>query len=564
MKWLSKLFSKKASDNKEPVEEQPEDEAMDIWQALSTHTPLTAQARQEILANPFQVTPDKFKMVGGGAMDSSQQQSAKQAFTLGQQRINQNLFSWYVMQSFIGYQACGLIAQHWLIERACSLKGRDAARKGYDILCDSVDLTAKQIKFIEKQDRKFKIKKQLEEADKFKNVNGIRHVLFVVDSTDPDYYEKPFNPDGITPGSYKGISQIDPYWVTQNLTTEGVTEPVSQYFYEPEFWVISGKKYHRSHFVIMRGPEVADILKPSYQYGGLPLTQRIMERVYAAERTANEAPQLAMTKRLNVRKMDLEKAMGNLSNFETSLNQFANFRDNYGIEAIGKDEEHQQLETTLTDLDVTIMTQYQIVAGQSGIPATKLMGTSPKGFNATGEHEIETYHEELESIQENDLSPIVERHHICLMRSIIAPKFKVEPFEIEHEWRPLAVMSEVDQSTVSVNKANSDKLYSDMGAVDAYDIRDKLIADKDSGYTGLEAVERPEEEEIDLTPPEEEQPQEEPVEDSIGMDEIRHENNKWWVYSEEGKRLSRGYQTKGEAENRLQEIEYWKTREHKG
>ena len=59
-----------------------------------------------------------------------------------------------------------------------------------------------------------------------------------------------------------------------------------------------------SHFVILRGPEVSDILKPSYLYGGLPLTQLILERVYGAERTANEAPMLALTKRLVVRYME--------------------------------------------------------------------------------------------------------------------------------------------------------------------------------------------------------------------------------------------------------------------
>jgi len=37
-----------------------------------------------------------------------------------------------------------------------------------------------------------------------------------------------------------------------------------------------------------------------YMYGGIPVSQRIMERVYAAERTANEGPLLAMSKRTNV------------------------------------------------------------------------------------------------------------------------------------------------------------------------------------------------------------------------------------------------------------------------
>ena len=71
------------------------------------------------------------------------------------------------------------------------------------------------------------------------------------------------------------------------------------------------------------------------------------------------------------------------------------------------------------------MTQYQLVAAAAGVPATKLLGTSPKGFNATGEFEESSYGEELESIQQHDLSPLVNRHHLLLIRSHVTKKFKI-------------------------------------------------------------------------------------------------------------------------------------------
>ena len=80
--------------------------------------------------------------------------------------------------------------------------------------------------------------------------------------------------------------------------------PDSLTFYEPQYWRVGGKRIHKSHLWISRGDEVADILKPSYLYGGVPVVQQIFERVYAAERTANEAPILALTKRLNIQKAE--------------------------------------------------------------------------------------------------------------------------------------------------------------------------------------------------------------------------------------------------------------------
>lgn len=538
---------------------------------------------QYIKDNAFQVTHDQIKLVDGNhegvAMDSSAMESAKNAFVLGQQRLPQNLFAWYVSQGFIGYQACGIIGQQWLVSKACSIKGRDAVRKGYTITVnDGSDISTEIISDMVKSDKKYKVKKNLCEADTFKEIFGIRHILFVVDSPDEDYYEKPFNPDGILPGSYKGISQVDPNWITPYLASQDVYDPASIDFYEPTYWSLSGKKYHKSHFIILRGPEVADILKPSYIYGGIPLTQRIMERVYGGERTANEGPLLAMTKRLNIRRLDMEKAMANQKALEEAVAFQIDMRDNHGYLFADTSEEIQQLETALADLDVTIMTQYQLVAAEANVPATKLLGTSPKGFNATGDHEIKTYHEELESVQENDLSPILERHHVCLIRSYIMPKYGIPSFETEVNWNPLDAPSAKELAEINQLKSNTDIAYMNTGAIDAYDIRDKIIGDPDSGYDGLEEVERPEEDrdyldpplDLDTEGPPETQEQPEPTNvveaetvehKTTAVDFVRQESDGWYVYSESGKKLGGPYSNKKKANNRLRQIEYFK---HKG
>ena len=201
------------------------------------------------------------------------------------------------------------------------------------------------------------------------------------------------------------------------LTAESTADPSAEHFYEPDFWIISGKKYHRSHLVVVRGPQPPDILKPTYLFGGIPLTQRIYERVYAAERTANEAPLLAMSKRTSTIHVDVEKAIANEDAFNTRLAFWIANRDNHGVKVIGIDETMEQFDTNLSDFDSVIMNQYQLVAAIAKTPATKLLGTSPKGFNATGEHETISYHEELESIQEHIFDPLLERHYLLLAKS---------------------------------------------------------------------------------------------------------------------------------------------------
>src|SRR5690606_6960590 len=40
---------------------------------------------------------------------------------------------WYASKTFIGYQLCAMLAQQWLISKACLMPAKDAARNGYDI-----------------------------------------------------------------------------------------------------------------------------------------------------------------------------------------------------------------------------------------------------------------------------------------------------------------------------------------------------------------------------------------------------------------------------------------------
>lgn len=395
---------------------------------------------------------------------------------------------WYASQSFIGFQMAAMMSQHWLIKKCCLMPAKDAVRKGYDITVnDGTEIDPKIRDAIRKLDVDYRLNYNLIQLIDQGRVFGIRVAMFIVDSEDKNYYYKPFNPDGVTPGSYRGISQIDPYWVTPQLDTEAAGAPASIHFYEPTWWNVAGRLVHRSHLIVYRTEEVPDILKPTYIYGGVSIPQKIYERVYAAERTANEAPLLALTKRTDVVKADMSQAVADEPSFAERIQNWVFNRDNYGIKTIGLEEEMMQFDTSLADLDAVIMTQYQIVSAAANVPAVKLMGTTPKGFNSTGEYEEASYHEELESIQTHDLTPMLERHYLLLIRSEIAPKFGIDPFDVSICWKPLDAMTGKELAELNLLKAQTGSVLSQSGAIDGMDERNRIIADPESGYTGIES-----------------------------------------------------------------------------
>jgi len=398
------------------------------------------------------------------------------------------LLPWYMRQGFIGYQNAGFIAQNWLVYKACAVPVDDAVRNGYEITtATGEDLDEDALKIIKAADRRMGIKGQLRQFGIKGRIFGIRIAMFEVTSDDPDYYQKPFNPDGVKAGTYKGISQVDPYWCAPILDSTSAATPSSRHFYEPTWWLIGSRRVHRTHLVIFRYAEPADVIKPLYLFGGIPLPQMIMERVYCAERTANEAPALALSKRSTVWMTDMDRVMADSAKADQVMREWIWRRDNFGVKLGDKaSEEFQQFDTPLADFDSLVWTQYGLVASTAGCPITKLLGTTPGGFAATGEYDESSYHEAEESLQERDLTPFLERHHQLVMRSEVVPKFPdLADVELVAKWNELDALTHVEQSVVNLNKAQTAAALIATGALSPQDERARIAADKESGYHGI-------------------------------------------------------------------------------
>lgn len=480
------MFWKKKTEQPKEKEKEARESSPGFFSTDIDFTIPRSKMLRDAVARVFQKKVTDFPIAApeGVAMDAMGDQiPLKAAYQMASQNIPDVQFSWYSSQSFIGHQTCAIIAQHWLVDKACSMPAKDAIRNGWDITVnDGSEVGPEVLDYIRECDKRFRLTENLVDFVRTGRIFGIRIAMFLVDEID---YSLPFNLDGVKPGSYRGITQIDPYWLAPELDIQDASNPMSPNFYEPTWWRVNGKRVHRSHLKIFRTNVLPDILKPSYLYGGVPVPQKIFERVYAAERTANEAPQLAMTKRTNAIHTDVAAALADQGAFEDRMNQWAYMRDNYGVKVLGQEEQMEQFETSLSDLDAVIMTQYQIVAAAAGVPATKLLGTSPKGFNATGEFEMHSYHEELESIQAHDLTPFVERHYDLLVKSYVAPKFSLPFFNTVPTWKPVNSMTAKELAEVNKMKADTDAVLAQIGSIDGEDSRNRLIADPDSGYTGI-------------------------------------------------------------------------------
>ncbi len=473
--WIEKAVAKEvANQNKSKRWE-------DIYDKLN----LNEVDRQKLLARSFQRTSEDMKPVNakGHAMDAvCVGGSLKNVFGVSNY-ADDVIFTHFAQQGFIGYQACALLAQNWIINNACSVPCEDAIRPGYeislnqDIKLEDQDLL---VKIKQVSERKYNISNIARNFARNNKIFGCALALPVVDGID---YAKPFNIDGVRRGSYKGISLIEPYWVMPELDMEATSAPESLHFYEPTWWRLpNGKRIHRSHVIYITGDEVPDVLKPTYYFGGLPLTQQIYERVYASERVANEAPLMALTKRMLIADGNIEAYLMNEEDAEKKLQKLSYCRDNYGVFFKRPGDNVQQIDTSLTDFDALIMTQYQLVASIARMPATKLLKTQPKGFNATGEYEMKDYIQELQHLQDNQMKPLIERNNLLVEKSEFGYSY-----ELEAKFNPVDMPTERELAEVRKIDADTDAVLINAGAISPEEARARIIADPNSGYNGLPA-----------------------------------------------------------------------------
>ena len=401
----------------------------------------------------------------------------------------------YLNDAFIGYQACSLLKQNAFIDRACSIPSKDAIAPDFKIsyqnkkddAADELTENVDELADIQNSIKKFNVKDICIKQNQNKKVYGYSITIPIVENAD---MSKPFNIDGIKPGMYKGLTVIEPYWLTPELDYESARNPASKHYFTPTWYNIQGAgvKIHRSWVIRSVNSEVADILKPTYFFGGIPLTQQIFKRVFAAEKVANEAPMLAMTKRLLVVDANIMNMVANPEQVSETMNALTELRDNWGVYAKNPGDQVQQIDTSLADFDALIMTQYQLIASIAGMPATKLLKTTPKGFNATGEYEQKDYNQALIEIQENDFIPILDLHFKLYTKSRYG---RAIPLNIV--FNPIDTPSEKEIAEIANAKAMIAMTHINAGITTATEERQILRNEEGSPYSGIdEEIEEPE------------------------------------------------------------------------
>ena len=163
---------------------------------------------------------------------------------------------------------------------------------------------------------------------------------------------------------------------------------------------------------------------------------------------ANEAPLLAMTKRLLIADGNLEQMIGDPRHTNIFFKAINYFRDNFSIFVKKPSMNVTQLDTSLADLAPLTSYEYQLVAGIAQIPVTKLFKNVPTGLQSTGDYEWDDYAQTLMDIQTHDYTPLLRKHFELYLASFYSER---KDLKLDIEWNPIDVPKEKEQRKLPQN-----------------------------------------------------------------------------------------------------------------
>ena len=200
---------------------------------------------------------------------------------------------------------------------------------------------------------------------------------------------------------------IDPVFTTP--AAFNATKPLDADFYKPQTFLVMGVPVHRSRLVRFVENEIdSDVLKPSYNFLGLPQAQLLED--YVNDFRANREAVNRMLKKYsssflkaNLKSLLYGGVRGALSQVENRIKTFVRWRNNDGVSIIDKEtEDFSQVNTPITGLDALLSQSLQFCVAVNRTNVVKTLGLSPAGFN-TGDSDIKTHNDLIGGLQEQVL-----------------------------------------------------------------------------------------------------------------------------------------------------------------
>jgi hypothetical protein len=282
-------------------------------------------------------------------------------------------------------------------------------------------------------------------------------------------------------GFLRAVKPIEPVWCYP--AKYNANDPLRDDWYNPQSWFCQGTEIHTTRLLTFVGRQVSDMLKPSYMFGGLSMTQQAKPYVDNWLRTRQAVADLIWSFSVRGLKTNLSTLLaGDGDAMFRRAGMFANMQNNQSLMLLDKDtEDFFNISTSLATLDALQGQAQEHMCSVTGTPVVKLLGIQPAGLNASSEGELTTWYDNVESNQEKFFTEKLTRVIDFVMLSLWG---EVDE-DITFKYESLRALTELELATMRKTQAETDMIYVEGQVLMPETVLKRLAADPNSPYDGL-------------------------------------------------------------------------------
>lgn len=309
----------------------------------------------------------------------------------------------FPVTTFVGYGVLQQIAQNGMIRTCIQTVADDCTREWIELTGGDDTDPAILDSLTEAVDR-FKLQRLWTDAIATMGYMG-GALIYIDTGTDDPTLPLVLNEKSaeLTQGGHLSFVLVDPVNVSPGLYN--ATDPLKpDYMKDPVYWNILNRRVHHSRLIILRDNLPPTMLRPAYNFLGIPQAQILWDYVLHWNRARVSAADILEKLNLLVYQTNTAELLGSpggVGQIDSKMLALTRFRDNNSVLLCDKDNEDiKNITLTISGITDVVRQALEFIAAINRTPAVKLLGISPSGFNATGESDIRNYYDHIKSKQE--------------------------------------------------------------------------------------------------------------------------------------------------------------------
>ncbi len=372
-----------------------------------------------------------------------------------------------------------------LAKRIVEQPAKDAFRKWRAWQADQ-----QQISAIEATEKRLKVRDILERAMIEARLAGKCYVYIAVKG-DEERTDEPINPERV---KRNGVSRI--VMLTKLEVADGDIDidAMSPTYGEPRYYEVMSTaqltRIHPSRMVIFYGNE-----KPYDFVSGRSADSVLMSLIdpikrheamvdTVADMMFESVVDVVTVPGLAEMMQDPDEEAALITRFQTAKSLKSNNRVtllNGSISEAQNSEEWQQKTISFATLPDIIKEDQIELCAATGIPHALLFGQSSGGLGSTGDMELSSYYDRVNTVQTNDVEPAISILDECIIRDALGSR----PADIWYEWNSLWQMTDKEKAEIGDKIAGKWQKLVSAGVLPAEAITDAVINDlTESGVGG--------------------------------------------------------------------------------